>query len=73
MFDLSNSELSVGFFETLKMFYPPKGRLLAECRLQRGPFVFTYVLFYVRICVRKRIFDFQKGRWNMRILKILRP
>ena len=21
-------------------------------------------------CVRERIFDFQKGRWNMRILKV---
>ena len=32
-------------FETLKMFYPPKGRLLADsCR---GPIVFTYVLFWV--------------------------
>ena len=32
-------------FETLKMFYPPKGRLLADsCR---GPIVFTYVLFRV--------------------------
>ena len=30
-------------FETLKMFYLPKGRLLADsCR---GPIVFTYVLF----------------------------
>ena len=24
-------------------------------------------------CVRKRIFDFQKGRWNKRILKIFLP
>ena len=32
-------------FEILKMFYPPKGRLLADsCR---GPIVFTYVLFWV--------------------------
>ena len=23
-------------------------------------------------CIRKRIFEFQKGRWNMRILKILK-
>ena len=34
-----------GLFEILKMFYPPKGRLLADsCR---GPIVFTYVLFWV--------------------------
>ena len=31
--------------KSLKMFYPPKGRLLADsCR---GPIVFTYVLFWV--------------------------
>ena len=31
--------------KTLKMFYPPKGRLLADsCR---GPIGFTYVLFWV--------------------------
>ena len=31
--------------KNLKMFYPPKGRLLADsCR---GPIVFTYVLFWV--------------------------
>ena len=35
------------------MFYPPKGRLLADS--SRGPIVFTYVLF----CVRKRILGFQ--------------
>ena len=34
-----------GGFLTLKMFYPPKGRLLADsCR---GPIGFTYVLFWV--------------------------
>ena len=34
-----------GLFEILKMFYPPKGRLLADsCR---GPIGFTYVLFWV--------------------------
>ena len=34
-----------GLFQILKMFYPPKGRLLADsCR---GPIGFTYVLFWV--------------------------
>ena len=40
-------------FETLKMFYPPKG--LCKADTEGGPIVFTYVLF----CVRKRILDFQ--------------
>ena len=40
-------------FETLKMFYPPEGLCRAEP--ERGPIVFTFVLFWVR----KRILDFQ--------------
>ena len=40
-------------FETLKMFYPPKG--ICEADTEGGPIVFTYVLFWVR----KRILDFQ--------------
>ena len=40
-------------FETLRMFYPPKGRLLADS--SRVPIIFTYVLF----CLRKRLLDFQ--------------
>ena len=40
-------------FETLKMFYPPKG--LCKADTEGGPIVFTYVLFWLR----KRILDFQ--------------
>ena len=40
-------------FETLKMFYLPKG--LCKADTEGGPIVFTYVLF----CVRKRILNFQ--------------
>ena len=40
-------------FETLKMFYPPKG--LCKADTEGGPIVFAYVLFWVR----KRILDFQ--------------
>ena len=51
------------------MFYPPKGRLLADsCR---GPIVFTYVLF----CVRKRIlgFQFRDGFLPKKLLKMFYP
>ena len=41
-----NLQVVFCLFETLKMFYPPKGRLLADS--SRGPIVFTYVLFWVR-------------------------
>ena len=40
-------------FETLKMFYPPKGLYKADT--EGGPIVFTHVLF----CVWKPILDFQ--------------
>ena len=51
---LSKSQLSGGLFEILKMFYPPEGLCGAEP--ERGPIVFTYVLFWVR----KRIFRLSK-------------
>ena len=41
------------FFESSKIFYPPKG--LCKADTEGGPIVFTYVLF----CVRKRILVFQ--------------
>ena len=51
-------------FETLKMFYPPKG--LCKADTKGGPIVFTYVLF----CLRKRILDFHftggnPSFWNL--------
>ena len=42
---LSKSEYSIGLFEILRMFYPPEGLCRAEP--ERGPIVFTYVLFGV--------------------------
>ena len=43
--EFSKSPLPGGLFEILKMFYPPEGLCSAEP--ERGPIVFTYVLFGV--------------------------
>ena len=40
----SNSEYSIGLFETLKMFYPPKGRLLAD---SKGVHLFLLMFYFV--------------------------
>ena len=50
-------------FETPRMFYPPKGSLLAAS--SRGPIVFTYVLFWVSKSLET--FHFRAGIWPKKI------
>ena len=59
---LSKSEYSIGLFETLKMFYPPKG-LRKQNRRSSNCFYFT---FY---CVQERVFDVSKSAFSQAFLK----
>ena len=53
-------------FWNLEMFYPPKGRLLAD---SKGVHLFLLMFYFV---LGNVYLTFKKGRWNMRILKILK-
>ena len=53
-------------FWDLENVLSPEGT--SACRLQRGPFVFTYVLF----CVRKRILDFFFSVAVIRLFEVLK-
>ena len=53
----------------MKMFYPPKGRLLADS--SRGPIVFTHVLFWVRKTLET--FQFTSGFLQKKNMKMFYP
>ena len=68
----------IGFYKDFTNFYGFVKKMVQKNQytynVPPGPSDYIYnEARRAEFCIRKRIFEFQKGRWNIRILKILKP